>query len=132
MTTGEHKSRLFVLRQGKGRWPIAFEGVTAVASVEVRRSGKLSGVTIAVAIGAAVELDSVQRVLPFRDVALRALEPRVAALQRIRSGGMFLYGELRRLPSINCVARGALSTIGTLHELPVVRVLMAIHAFGKD
>ena len=57
--------------------------MTTVAGIEVRRSRKLSGVPIGVAIGAGVKLDFVQRVLSFRDVTLGALQTRVAALQWI-------------------------------------------------
>lgn len=132
VTTCEYKSRLLMVRQSKSGWSVAFEVMTAVTGVEVRGGRKLSGMAIAVAIGAAVKFDFVQRVLPFRDVALRALEPRVAALQRILRGCMVLYGEFRRFPCVNRVTRAALSGISALHELAVVRILVAVHALGED
>jgi hypothetical protein len=79
--------------QSKGRRPVSFKVVTAVASIEVGRCRKLSGVPVAVAVGAALELDLEQRVLAFRNMALRTLETRMLALQGIRGGGMVLHGE---------------------------------------
>ena len=46
-----------VLGQRKGRRLVAIHGVAAVASVEIRRGGKLSRVPIGMAIRAAIEFD---------------------------------------------------------------------------
>ena len=62
-------------------------------------------------------------------MALRALQARVPALQRIRARGMLLHRECRRLPSLHGVAGSALAAVGTLGKLAVVRIgLVAIHA----
>ena len=61
-------------------------------------------------------------------MALRALQPRVRALQRILARSMLFYCEQRRLPSLHVVARGAFTAIGAFGELPVVCILVAIHA----
>ena len=84
---------------------------------------------VRVAIGTAVELNLEQRVLPFRDVTLRAIHRRVLPLQRIRTGRVLFHRERRRLPSLDGVTGGALATARTLGELAVVRIgLVAIHA----
>ncbi len=88
---------------------------------------------IGVAVGAALELDLEQRVLPFRDMALRALEPRVPALQRVRARSVLFHRERRGLPSLHGVAGRALAAVRTLGELPVVRIgLVAIHALRES
>lgn len=45
---------------------------------------------------------------------------------------MLFYGESRRLPSLNGVARGTFASIRTLDELPVVRIgFVAVRALGE-
>ena len=100
---GEHKARCFVFGEREGGRLVSLEIVTAIAGIEVRPSHKLPGMLIGVAIGAAIEFDFEQRVLPFRDVTLHALQPRMPALQRIGAGGMLLHRESRRLPSLDVV-----------------------------
>ena len=84
---------------------------------------------VAVTVGTALKLDLEQRVLAFRDMALRAFQTRMPALQRIRAGGVFLHGKRRGLPALHVVAGSALPAVRTLGELPVVRIgLVAVHA----
>ena len=125
---GKHEMRFLVLGQSEGGGLVRFQIVAAVASVEIRRYRELIGVAIAMTISAALELHFEQRVLSFRNMALRAFQSRVRALQRIRAQRMFLGREQRGLPSLHVVARSALAGIGALGELAVVRVPMAIHA----
>lgn len=91
VATSQRKMRFLVPRQGKRGRLIALECVAAVAGVEIGSGRELPGMTIAVAVGALRELDFEQRVLPLRKVTLRALQPRMPALQRIRAGRMFLH-----------------------------------------
>ncbi len=51
---------------------VAFRRVAALAGVEVRRSGELAGVAVAVAIGAMLKLELVQRVFALGNMALIA------------------------------------------------------------
>lgn len=81
----KHKMCLLVLGQAKRGGFVSLKIVAAVAGIEVRRGGKLFRVTVAVAIGATLELDLEQRVPAFGNVALRALHGRVFTLQRIRA-----------------------------------------------
>src|SRR5450631_1860222 len=84
---------------------------------------------VGVTVGTALKLDLEQRVLAFRDMALRAFQTRMPALQRIRAGGVFLHGKRRGLPALHVVAGSALPAVRTLGELPVVRIgLVAVHA----
>lgn len=55
------------------------------------------------------------------------------ALQRIRTGRMFLDSERRRLPPVHCVAGSALAVIRPPGKLPIVRIgLVTIHALRED
>lgn len=66
-------------------------------------------------------------------MALRTLKASVATLQRVRRGRVFLDREFRRLPALHRVTGRALSLIGALGKLALVRVrFMAVHALGKD
>lgn len=56
VSSSQDEARLLMLGQGKCGRLVAFEIVTAIAGVEIRRRGKLSGMAVAVTIGAAVEL----------------------------------------------------------------------------
>ena len=65
-------------------------------------------------------------------MALRALQARVATLQGIRRGRMFLHREFRRLPALHRVTGRALSLICTLGKLAIVWIrLVAVHALGE-
>ena len=122
--------RLLVFRKAESRRFVALKIVAAVAGIEVRSRRKLRGMLVGVTVGAALELNLEQRVLPFRNVALRALQSRMLALQRIRAGGVLLHRKGRGLPSLHRVAGGALPAVRTLGKLPVVRIgLVAVHAF---
>ena len=125
----QHKVRLLVFRKAESRRLVTLKIVAAVACVEVRSRGKLCSMLVGVTVGAALELNLEQRVLPFRDVALHTLQSRMLALQRIRAGGMLLHRKGRGLPSLHGVAGSALPAVRTLGKLPVVRiVLVAVHA----
>src|ERR1700676_2458583 len=133
MSSSENEVRLFVAQQREGRRLVAFKTVAAVASVEVRRSGELPGVTVSVTVRATLKFDLEQCVLAFGNMALGALHPGMSALQRIRADCMFLHGECRRFPSIQVVAGGTLSMIRPFRKLPVVRIgLVTVHALFKS
>lgn len=55
--SGECEMSFLVLGQGKGRRLVAVHSMAPVASVEIRRGGKLSSVPIGMAICAAIEFD---------------------------------------------------------------------------
>lgn len=132
VSAGKNELRFFVARKGKSGGLVAFQTVAAVTSVEVRRCGKLSGVTVAVAIRATIELHLEQRVLALGNMALGALHVRVPPFQGISTRSVFGHGEGRRLPPAHLVARGALPVIRPLRELPIMRIrFVAIHARGK-
>jgi len=103
--------------------------VALVAGVEIRSAGKLVGVTVGMAIGAALELDFIKGVLALGSMALFAFQPRVTPLQRVVGRSVFFHGEKGRLPALHVVAGRALAAILTLGELPVMSILVAIRAF---
>jgi hypothetical protein len=85
-----------------------------------------------VAIRTTVEFNVEESVFAFRHVALSALQPPVGALQWISGGGMLFHGEGGWLPSLHRMARCALSGIGALGELAIMRIwFVAVHAPGK-
>jgi len=53
----EYETSLLVLGQRKGRRLVAIHRMTTLASIEIRRGGKLSRVPVAMAICAAIELN---------------------------------------------------------------------------
>jgi len=121
-----------VTRQRESRGPISVQRVALVALIQIRRSGKLGGVPVAVTIRAKLKLDLIERVFPFWHMTLPALHACVAALQRIGGGRMFLDAELRRFESFEAVTGGAVAAVGAFGELPAVRIgVMAIGALCK-
>ena len=102
-----------------------------LTSIQPRRGCELCLVLVVVAIHAGRELDLVKRVPALGSVAPRAFHLGMLALQRILRRCMRIHVELRRPPSINVVARRALARIGTLEELPLMRVFVTVGAFGK-
>ena len=102
--------------------------MTIVAAVPVRRSRKLTAVSVRVAILARRLRNVVHGVLALRDVALVARNSRMPALQRISRRGVRGHRKRRRLESLDGVARLAFSLVRPRSELPVMRVLMAVRA----
>ena len=90
MPARQHETSLFVLGQSESGGPVSFEIMTAVAAVEVGRCGELTGMLVGVTIGAALELYLEQRILSLGNVALRAFQARMSALQRIGGGARVL------------------------------------------
>lgn len=130
---GEQEARFLVTRQRKRGWLVTLQIVAAVTSIEIWRGGKLTGMPIAVAIGAALEFDFEYRFLSPRNVALCALQPGMSALQRICTQGVLFHRKCRWLPAIDGMAGRTLSTISPLAELAMMRiVVVAVHALGED
>jgi len=131
--SSQDEMRLFVASQGEGRGLVTFKIVALVASVEIRCRRELPGMLIAVAVGAALELDFEQSIFALGNVALITLHPRMSSLQRIGRGRMVLHCELRRFPSIHGMTRGTLGAGRPLGELALVWVgFVAVHALLKS
>src|SRR5579871_2939085 len=125
--------RLFVLGNREGRRLVPLQIVAAVAGVQIWSRSKLAVVPVGMAIGTMLELHFEQRVLPFRDMTLRALQPGVASLQRIRAQGVLLDREKGGLPSLHRMARRTLTGVGTFSKLAIVRIgFVTIHAFREN
>lgn len=132
VTTRQSKLRLPVFGQCERGRLVPLQIVAAVARIEVRRRSELSGVPVAVTVGASLKLHLEQRVFSFRNMALRALQTSMTALQRIAARCMFLHRESRRLPALSRVARRTLASIRTLGELPVVGIgLVAVRTLAE-
>lgn len=91
--TAEHKMRLFMFGESKGRGLVALQIVAAIASVQVGRGSELPGVPVGVAIGTGRELDLKKRVFSLWNMTLRAFQPGVTSLQWICAGSMVLDSE---------------------------------------
>lgn len=131
MRSGQDKTRLLVPRQAECRGLVAVESVTLLAAVQVRCSCKLRLVLVLVAVEAAVKLNFVERLFSVRNVALRALKRRMFALQRIRRGLVLFQSEFCRLESIHRMTTSTLGASCASCKLPLVIILMAIHALLK-
>ena len=129
--TRQHESSLLVFGQRKGRGLVSFQVVALVAGIQVRGRGKLTGMAVLVAIRAEVKFHPVQRVFALRNVALCAFHTCVPALQRILRRGVLLNREKGWLPPFHVMAGGTLAGIGTLGELAVVGVLVAIRTLRE-
>ena len=57
MPPGQHEMGFFVFGQGKGRGFISLYRVAPITGIEVGRGRKLSAMTVAVTIGAAIKLN---------------------------------------------------------------------------
>ncbi len=97
----QNEVRLSVASQCEGRGLVAFKIVALVASIEIRRCRELPGMLIIVAVGAVLELNFKQSLFALRNVALRALDPRMSSLQRIGRSRVLLHRELRWFPSVH-------------------------------
>jgi len=87
---------------------------------------------IHMAVKALSKLDLIKRRLPRRNVALLALHFRVLSFQRVLAGGVVFDGKRRRLPSVERMARRALSPARPLRKLPAMRIRrVAIGALRK-
>jgi hypothetical protein len=131
MAAGELEAGLFVLGEPKCRRLESLDRVALLALIQPGRSGELRLVLVVVAVQATGELDLIKRVSALRDVALGAPEFRVLTLERVCGGGVRLRIELGRVPAVDVVAGRALAAVGTLCELAVVCILVAIHALGE-
>src|SRR5579862_1518006 len=121
-----------MLRQGEGGRAVALQIVTLIALVLKWLTSELVVVLILVAIGALIEFgDPEDRVFPFGDVALIALNFRMAFDERIVGFRVGLDVEQGRLPALDRVTRGAFDSVRTLGELAIVLVLVAVRALGE-
>ena len=92
VTSRQRKSRRRMPGKAECRRLHSLHGVATLASVEIGRGGELPRMLIAVAVCAVLELHLVKRVfdIALRNVALRALQRGMLALQRIRRRGVLL------------------------------------------
>jgi len=131
MAAGKLKSCVLVACQCEGGGTIALQGVALVTAIQVRSAGELFLVLVLVAVHTLCELEPVDCVLAFRNVALPALQRGMLQFQRISRIGVVLHGVLGRPEALNRVARTALTGIGPLRELPAVNVFVAVSALLK-
>lgn len=122
MAAGEREARLLMARQRVAGWAVALHRVATLATVIVRRSGKLSGVRIRVAVRAARELDTVERGLARRRVTFLAGHSGVLALERIFRGRVFRQAEFGGLERLEGVAGSAVASVGPRAELSAMRI----------
>lgn len=81
--SSKDKSRLVMFGESESGRTVSVQGVTTLAGVKVGSRGELTGMLIAVAIGAMLKLDLEQCVLALGGMALVASHGCMLALQRI-------------------------------------------------
>ena len=75
--SAQYKVGFFVTRERERRRFVGFQRMAAFTSIEVRSGGKLPGMPVTVAIRAALEFHFEQRVFPFWNMALAAIQSRM-------------------------------------------------------
>ena len=106
--------------------------VTVFAPVVMGRTGKLPIMCVLVALRAIRELHLVNSVPAGGGMALRALDGGMLALERIPGSLMFLHAKQRRLPILDSVTFRAFALQGTVRELAVVHILVAVGAIRES
>lgn len=110
----------------------SFDHVACLASILIRRGGKLAAMRVAVAVLAGCEGPVVLRVFAFGYVALFALDCGMLTHQRIGGFVMIFHREARGLEAALVMAASAIAAIGSFGELTRVRVPVAVHAARED
>jgi len=128
---GKRKAAFLVQSNRIRRRLESLHDVAAFALTVVGRLGELPTMHVLVAVGAFRELNLVARLFSRRYVALVARHGRMPANQRICRERMLLHAEKRRLPSVHGVTSCAFALVLALGELPVVFILVAVHAPRK-
>ena len=122
MRPSQHETRVLVLGDGERRTMKVLNRVAILATVLVRRRGKLTVVRVLVAIRASREFHFVNRVLAGRRVTFVAGDGRMLSFERIVRCRVFLHAKLRRLPAFDGVAFRTLSLARPRLELSLVRI----------
>ena len=130
VASGQRETRTLMLFSREGRRHIAFQVMALLARIQVWRALKLAGVAIRMTVGAAIEFQQELGRFALRNMALSALQPGMAALQRVSRRGMLFYSESRRLESLYRMALLA-SAIVAPGELTGVIVIVATCACRK-
>ena len=91
--TCEHEVRLSVSSQAERGRLVALEIMAAIAGVKVGSGYELSRMPVGMTVGAAIKPDLEQSIFSPWDMALRAFQSCMTALQRIGAGGMLLHSE---------------------------------------
>ncbi len=115
-------------------WLEALQVVAGFAAILMRGTRKLTLVNVFVTILALCLRDLKERLFTLqtsRHVAFVAGNLHVSPFQRVFCGRVIFDGKCGRLEAIHRVTLGAFTAAGTTEELPLVRVLMAVHAFRK-
>ena len=134
VSSDKGKTSLFVARQRKPRGLEALQVVTRLATVLVRRSGKLPFVNILVTVLTIRACDFVQRVFTLGtlgQMALVAGNRDMTAIQWIFCCRVIFDAKRRRLESIDRVAGRTFPAVHPRQELAFVRVLVAVRALCK-
>ena len=130
----EREAGFLVTREGKLGRLERLHTVTRLAAVLQRSACKLAFMHILMAVLTLCLHDFEQRVFvlwPLWQMALLASHSHVFGFKRILCCGMIFYGERRWFETFDIVASRTFTTVCTAAELPLVRILMAIHAFCK-
>lgn len=101
---------------------IRLHGVAAFAAVFIRRERELAVVLVAVTIEACREFHLEERGLAGGEMALRAFDRRMLALERIGRLRVILHAESCRLESFHRVTRRAFAAVRAPGKLSAMRI----------
>lgn len=133
MGPGKRESRIAVLCNRERRTVKIFDDMAVLATILVRRCGKLLVMGVLVTIHAGREFDLIDSVLARGRVAFLASDSCVFSFQRIVGGRVLFHAKLGWLPPTHLVTLRTLSFAGTSLELALMRVGgVAIHALSKS
>lgn len=130
----QRKPRVLVLTERKPRWLEALDVVAGFAPILMWRPCELSLVDVHVTVFTLRLLDFEKRILALRslhNVTLFAGHFRMVPFQRVFCFRVFLDGERRRSESLHRVALRTFPAARAAEKLPLMRVLVAVHAFCK-
>jgi hypothetical protein len=120
-----------MLGNRKQRTVEILDRVAAFAPIIVRRSGKLAGMDVFVAVHAICKLHFVNSGLAGRQMTFRALHLVVFALQRIARGRVFFHAKQGGFPTLHRMALRAFSLGRAARELAFVNIFVTVSAIRK-
>lgn len=131
VSTGQRKAGGVVGRQREGGGRESLHAMACLTAAIMGRAGELAAMDVGVAVLAGCQLDFIHRHHTRGDVALRASDFQVLALQRVGGAGVFAHSEGGGFESLHGMTRCALAAILTRHELALVLIRVAVQATAE-
>jgi hypothetical protein len=120
--------------QCESSWFETFQVMASFAAILMWSPGKLTPVNVFVAVLALCLHDFKERIFAFGtfwQMTFVTSYLRMTALERVFGCCVVFYGKCRRFKTVHVVARRTFPAIWSPKELPLVRIFVTVHAFGK-